>query len=133
MTPHALARAMAQAALPFLGSSDRARELANNVAGPVADGDDAYQTALEMIEHRQEHFDLRCSDAVGCARAMAECVDLRAIEPDAVVEGQILRRHVRRLAVAFAAPERAGQVPSGLTAQEIAALRAIELVRSGQW
>jgi hypothetical protein len=62
---------MAAAAMPFIGSMPKARELANNVAGPVCEGEDAYQTAYEMIQHREHCFALHCSDVAGCARAMA--------------------------------------------------------------
>jgi hypothetical protein len=59
--------------------------------------------------------------------------DVRPVAEDHVTQGELLRRQVRRLAVAYAAPEQAKRVPSGLTTAEIAAMRALKLWRDGSW
>ena len=65
------AATMALAAAEYVGAVN-ARELANNVACGLSDGEnDPYQTAYEAIAHRCFNFSFTCSDIAGCARAMA--------------------------------------------------------------
>lgn len=63
---------------------EKARELANNVASATSDGEDVYQTAYGMIQHRVDCLGMTCSDVAGCAAAMslaAGIAEARAEEP----------------------------------------------------